>query len=1183
MDFEIKKYFEEIENQLKKAYSIARKAKKKGYDPSEEVEIPLVRNLAERVIGIISIAAPQIVNTGIEKRIKELEDQYEQQNWRVALKIAEEVAKEKFCKFKDQREAAEVGIRIGFAYITGAVVSSPLEGFVRLEFKKRIKDGKEYFCLFYSGPIRSAGGTAASASLLIADYVRNKLGYSTYDPTEEEVKRISTEILDFHERVTNLQYLPSQEEAEFLASHLPMQISGDPSEEVEVSNYKDLKRIETNKLRNGVCLMFAEALAQKAPKVWSQISKWGKEFDLLHWSFLEDFIKIQKKIKARGSLAKEKTAELKILPDYTYISDAVAGRVVLSHPLRHGGFRLRYGRTRMTGLSSDGIHPATMKVLKNYIAIGTQLRTERPGKSTVVVTCDEIEGPIVKLNNGAVLTLETEEQAEKYVNDIEEIIYLGDILINYGYFLNRAHPLIPPGYCEEWWIQEVLQKGDVSIIAERTNIKKELMQTLVSSPIKTKILVDDAIKISKLLNVPLHPKYTYHWKALTTNNLKSLISSLKNAIIKRKESEITEIFIPWEFDIKIDLEQGDPKRALELLAVPHILSKGYILIAEDAAKALAVSLGFYSKDLNIKKLEEISQQDEKEILDLINSISEVKLRDKSGTFIGARMGRPEKAKIRKLKTSPQSLFPVGEEGGRLRCFQSALEKGKITADFPIYFCEECSKETIYKICEQCGGKTTKKYFCRNCNKRIETETCKTHKTKAQEYCNQTIDINNYFSAALKKLKLNQYPSLIKGVKGLTNKNNVPENLAKGILRSAHNLYVNKDGTVRYDMIELSITHFKPKEIGTNIEKLKELGYTKDIYGKPLAHEDQILEIKPQDVILPSCPDSLDEGAGIILSRIASFIDALLTKFYDLEPFYNISNQQDLVGHLIVGLSPHTCAGIIGRILGFSKTQGLIAHPYFHCRMRRDCDGDEAGVMLLMDSLLNFSKEYLPDHKGATQDEPLVFTSYIIPSEVDDMVFDMDIVDKYPLELYEAALQYKQPWEIKIKKIKEVLNTDAEYKGTLFTHDTTDINEGVLCSAYKSIPTMEEKVKGQMELADKIRAVDEADVARSLIERHFLRDIKGNLRKFSMQQFRCTNCNEKYRRTPLSGICGKCKGRIVLTVTEGSIIKYLEPALSLAQKYDLPPYIIQSLELTKQGIEQVFGKEKEKQSGLGKWF
>ena len=99
----------------------------------------------------------------------------------------------------------------------------------------------------------------------------------------------------------------------------------------------------------------------------------------------------------------------------------------------------------------------------------------------------------------------------------------------------------------------------------------------------------------------------------------------------------------------------------------------------------------------------------------------------------------------------------------------------------------------------------------------------------------------------------------------------------------------------------------------------------------------------------------------------------------------------------------------------------------------------------------------------------------------------------------------------------------------FTHDTSSINLGVGCSAYKLLPTMEEKLRGQMNLATKIRAVDESEVAKIVIEKHFIKDIKGNLRKFSQQQFRCVVCNEKYRRPPLVGKCTKCGGNIIFTI------------------------------------------------------
>jgi len=1151
----MEEYFEEINKNVKNLYEIAEKARKKGFDPADHVEIPLARNMAERVEGLVSVISPQIKNSGVVKRIQELEEKHGAQDWRVALQIALEVAQEKFCKFKDKKEAMEVGIRVGFAYVTVGVVASPLEGFVELRIHKR-RDGKEYFALRYSGPVRSAGGTGASVSVLIADYVRKNMGYDVYDPTEQEVKRVSTELEDYHEKVTNLQYHPSQEEAEFLTSKLPVQIDGDGSEKYEVSNYKDLPRIETNIIRNGVCLVTAECLAQKAAKVYAQLQKWGKDFGMEHWNFLEEFITIQKRNKAKETVKKE--GEELIKPDYTYIKDIVGGRPVLSHPLEKGGFRLRYGRGRNTGLSGEGIHPATMKALSDYIAIGTQLKTERPGKGTSVYVCDQIEGPIVKLKNGDVVILDNEEKAKKYPKEIEEIIFLGDILINYGDFYNRAHKLIPCGYNEEWYKQELKKAGaDVTKI-DINNINLE-----------------ESVELSKKYNVPLHPRYTYHWKELSKKQFIQLLEWLKKASVEKQK-----IIIPLT-NTKNKIEPS-PKRSLELLGVPHsVATNEYVVIEKDYADAFAKTLKLQEQDLNqtIKKVKDLPEED---ALKLVNMISEIKIKDKSGTFIGARMGRPEKAKMRKLDGSPQVLFPVGKEGGKMRSFQSALEEGKVTAELPVYKCEKCNKETIYPICEQCYGQTKKLYYCSECKTDSEFKQCPKHE-KSLPFKRQELDIQRFFDAALKRLGTRNYPDLVKGVRGTSNKDHVPENLLKGILRAVHKLYVNKEGTIRYDMTESPLTAFKPKEVRTSIPKLKELGYTHDVYNSPLENEEQILELKVQDVVLPSCPESAEEGGDQVLFRASKFIDDLLEKLYQLPRFYNLKSPEDLAGHLVTGMSPHTSAAVVARIIGFSKTQGFLAHPVYHCLLRRDCDGDEACVMLMLDALINFSRQYLPAHRGATQDAPLVLTSKIIPKEVDDMVFDMEMVSEYPLELYEAAEKYTPVREFKIEQLKQHLGTPHEYYGFGFTHDTTDINQGVRCSAYKSIPTMKEKVEGQIELAEKIRAVNRTDVARLVIESHFLRDIKGNLRKFSTQQFRCVDCNEKFRRPPLKGKCTKCDGSIIFTVSEGSVVKYLEPSIQLAERCDLPAYLKQNLELTKERIESVFGREKEKQEGLGKWF
>lgn len=459
---EIKNYFNSIDLYVDKAYKAAELAKSKGHDPNPYVEMPLAKEISQRVEGLISVFAPQVLKSGVAQRIQELEIEYGKLDWRIALKIAHEVAEEKFCKFKDKKEAIEIGIRVGFAYNTLGVISAPLEGFIDITIKKR-RDGDEYICMNYAGPVRAAGGTAGAVSVLIGDYVRKKMGYKTYDPDEIEIKRFYTELVDYNDRCVRLQYMPSEEETKFLIENIGIEISGDPTEKLEVSNYKDLPRIKTNRIRGGMCLVIGECVIQKAAKVNKRIEEWGAEFDMEQWLFLKDFLELQKKIKAKAEKSvkvkkDEEKNKPKILPNYKFIQDIVAGRPVFTFPMQKGGFRLRYGRNRTSGFASCSVSSQTLEILDNFIAVGTQLKLERPGKATVITACDSIEPPIVRLKNGNVKKLRTNEEAKKYSKDISEIIHLGDLLISYGEFSENNHILIPNGYCEEEWALELLEK-----------------------------------------------------------------------------------------------------------------------------------------------------------------------------------------------------------------------------------------------------------------------------------------------------------------------------------------------------------------------------------------------------------------------------------------------------------------------------------------------------------------------------------------------------------------------------------------------------------------------------------------------------------------------------------------------------------------------------------------------------
>ena len=1147
-------YFHEIESKVREVYKIANIARSKGYDPVDKVEIPLARSLAEKVVGLISTIYPQMEDKGIAERILELEKKFGKLDPAVCLQIAEEVARRKFCEFSSEIQAIEAGARIAFAYTTLGVVSSPIEGLT--EIKAVETPSGKYLSAYYSGPIRSAGGTGAAFSLLIIDYLRELFGYEKYIPREEEVKRTVIEVMDYHERITNLQYFPTEEELYFLARNIPIQVNGEASTKVEVSNYKNLERVHTNYIRGGLCLTIAEGLAQKAAKIRRYASSLkDKGFKISDWNFLEEYCEIH----SRRDTGKSDNSP-------TYLNELVAGRPIFGHPSASGAFRFRYGRNRISGFSAASIHPATMAITDSFIATGTQLKLEKPTKGCAITVCDNIDGPIVKLFSGSVRRLKDKNEAKKIYPDVEEIIYLGDILFPFSDLSNRNHNLIKPGYVEEWWNLELREKNPESKV-DFSNVS-----------------FDEAIKISKDFGIPLHPEYIFYWTEISRENLDSFLEWMKHSKIEKK------IILPFTEEHRKKFSGG--KRALELLGIEHDVVIENVVISEENSKAILANLGispFVLEDNKqiLNEMELLKQKlisHEGNILDFINSVSAFEIKNKAGSFIGSRMGRPEKAKLRKLIGSPNILFPVGSEGGRLRSLNAAVEVGTVNNSFPLFYCEKCNKETIYSSCENCDGKTQKMFYCHDCRKKT-LEKCTEHE-RVYNYARKELNIKEYFEKALSKIGMRreEAPALIKGVRGTSSSDHKLEHLSKGILRAVFGLQVNKDGTVRIDATELPLVAFKPKEISVSVEKLRELGYGTDIFGENLTYSEQILELKPHDILLPCSLESGEERTDEIFIRICNFVDSLLENLYGIKGIYNVSKREDLVGTLGVCMAPHNCAGVICRIIGFTNTQGLFASPYMHAAIRRDCDGDEAAIMLLGDVVLNFSREFLPKHRGGTQDAPLVLNAKIDAGEVDDQILDFELLKEYPLELYRFAEQGKHSSSIKLHDVrKALLKGEDPFVNLGFTHDTSDINEGVTCSSYKSLAPMQDKLYHQMQLVEKLRCVDTADTAKLVIDKHFIKDMRGNLRRFSTQTFRCVECNEIMRRPPIKGTCIKCNGKIIFTVNEGGIKKYLDVAIELAEKYKPSKYMQQNLEMIKRYIDSIFGKDPEKQEALKKWF
>jgi DNA polymerase II large subunit len=323
-------------------------------------------------------------------------------------------------------------------------------------------------------------------------------------------------------------------------------------------------------------------------------------------------------------------------------------------------------------------------------------------------------------------------------------------------------------------------------------------------------------------------------------------------------------------------------------------------------------------------------------------------------------------------------------------------------------------------------------------------------------------------------------------------------------------------------------------------------------------------LQVQDLVVP-------EACAEYLVKASKFIDDLLASYYGLDKFYKASKKEDLIGRLVVGLSPHTSVGVIGRIIGFTKASVCYAHPFWHAAKRRDCDGDEDSVSLLLDVLLNFSREFMPDRIGGLMDAPLLLSPLLNPSEVARQALNIETVSEFPREFYEKSLLSTHPKDM--ENIVSTLNTMVS-NGTNqwqvgFTHSVSNLDNARLISSYKELPTMLDKVKEQLKLADQVVAVRAEVVAEKVLSTHILRDLVGNLRTFTSQRVRCPKCGRKPRRAPLLGKCHYCGNKLSATVFRGGVEKYVDVATEMVNRYNIRPYYKQRLELIKLELAETF--------------
>ncbi|HOP09691.1 MAG TPA: DNA polymerase II large subunit, partial [Candidatus Methanofastidiosa archaeon] len=489
------------------------------------------------------------------------------------------------------------------------------------------------------------------------------------------------------------------------------------------------------------------------------------------------------------------------------------------------------------------------------------------------------------------------------------ILFLGDALIGYGEFLENNQPLLPSGYVEEWWVQELEAAGG-----------GKKYSRYIDNPFD--VGEKDALKISEELNIPLHPTFVYHWEDINLEELKALVQWRGDGVLEKG---------------RLVLKKSAEKDLLERICIPHTVDRDRIIIDSETFRRCTDPTRFDSVYPLVSK----EGKEERElVLEIVSKTIGIKIRQKCPYTVGGRMGRPEKAKERIMSPMVHGLFPVGSAGGNTRSIVKAMGNNYIRVEVANRYCESCRSRSYTLRCPKCNEVTKLYAACTNrrCKKNGQkyfggaAGVCDSCGQNLSLYSYHDIDIKSEMERAMAGLGV-ELPKEVKGVIGMISSDKFPEPLEKAILRAANGVSVFKDGTMRFDATDVPLTHFIPREINIDVKALLRMGYSKDIYGNRLVDDEQVVELKVQDIVLA-------DTAADYMIRCCNFIDDLLEKFYGMPRFYNVNERADLYGKLVIGLAPHTSAGVLGRIIGYTKAKVGYAHPFFHAAKRRNCDGDE---------------------------------------------------------------------------------------------------------------------------------------------------------------------------------------------------------------------------------------------------
>ena len=1097
---EFQEYIENVKRILETQTHLAEQARSCKLDPQTTIETKLAFTSKAKTAAILNIPK-------LEEYLPQNLFQHENLLF-LAADIAKQIVNGRFIK-KSREDLILLALHSALVIISQGLISVPQESIPKISIGAK----SNHLTIYFSNTIRYATGEIIGLVVLIGDYIRRILHLNRFNSSPEIIGRYIEELEIYFTMTDRLQYL-KKDLIKFFVQNISVEISGEASERIEVKKYRNLPNV-TNQLRMGMCV----ALERMIDSI-NLIAKRRLASGIPEWEWLKTPFELIRREKHEFGRR-----------------DVRGTQPLLSRSGKPGGFRLRYGFSRNTGQGAAGLHPATMFLAK-MLSPGSSIKIDFMDRPLTVFPVSTLLGPLVELKDSSCERIESLERIIEIETQVVRIWEMGDILL--------SPDDIPPtetmelsAWTEEWWSQEIIQvissrMGTIQTLALKLDISPSELENLLKEPTLYHPSPNVALALCNITNVSIHPYYSFNWNEIAISDLMRLIHKLETS---------NGDLLPNDDDLKAILRQ---------LGVPFT-------IFDDGIQTQRFQLFIHPLKGKEKEISRILSESSTsvEIEELIQKLTKIPIKSLCHRRIGLKIIRVEKAESRHVSPPAHILFPVGPHGGAQRDLLKAKEIAKAKIQLSERFCPSCQKSTYVSYCPICLQETIQQYVCKD-GHISETRECAECGQYAFPARIKSFDFAGLLESGFKKIG---YMDLkrIKGVTRLNNRNRIPENIIKGILRAKHDIFVYKDGTSRFDLTNAPLTHFTPKEINVSIRDLLRLGYSHDIFGNDLTQEDQMIEIYPYDVIL-------SKTAGKFLANLSEFIDDELTFLYELSPYYRINSFKDLIGSLIIGLSPFSMVAVLGRIIGFSNNNVAYAHPLWHSLKTRNCNGDIDSITLLLDVLLNFSLEFIPTSRGGTMDVPSIIAFSDKWEEISAYA-NYDSV-KVNLPFYRILSENKNPLK------EELLSYKISYltPSLPLIHTIDNISRYNFENLFRESKIVS-KIEMELQVLSRIRAVKEGEFVDNILENDFLPKITASLTRFFLQPVRCNTCNTTFRRVPLNN-CPVCfRQNFGLTLSEGWVLRYLDIINQLKEKYnsDISEYCQSWIELIELNKHLLFDK------------